>query len=299
LHGKPCIEHVAEKLVEEALGRLGPLGLRSCGGAPVGFMVAFEGLDGSGVSTYSRVAERVLRRVVEGGDYRVVYTKEPTGSPIGFIIWQILRGYLPEGFKRPDVLAHLFAADRLFHLYEDHVVAAARGVAGAVASGYIVVMDRYKYSSIAYQAAPLPHGMVLDLDYLIEVNKLAPPAHILVYLDVDPEEAAKRIAAERRELHLYETRERLAHIRNNYYRLIRRLIERPELPRDIDEEARRSLKWYTYMPRAECVYRGGPWPAVVVVDESAGIEETARRVVEHLLEEALRRELLVPAGGAP
>jgi dTMP kinase len=234
----------------------------------------------------------LLAGLIEDGWLRVVYTKEPTGGPVGFIIWQILKGYLPESLRRPDVLAYLFAADRVYHLYEDPTVAAgtARGVAGALASGYIVVMDRYKYSSVAYQAAPLPNGIMLDLDLLLELNQLAPPPHILVYLDVEPLEAAKRIIAERKEIHLYENAKLLSMVRDNYKRIIERLRLEPELQPSIGEKY--AKRWYTYMPRAECVYRGGPWPRIIVVEEDGSLEETARRIAEAVIEEALRSELL-------
>jgi len=293
-----CIDSLARGLVKEVTDRWGWLRLRSCGGRATGFLVAFEGLDGSGVSTHSRLLVEVLRRVVVDGWYRVVYSKEPTGGPIGFLIWQILQGYLPEGFKRPDILAHLFVADRLYHLYEDSVTGSARGVVEAVAAGYIVVLDRYKYSSIAYQAAPLPGGRTLTIDYLEAINSLAPPPHILVYLDTPPEEAMKRIAAERGEIYLYETRERLAMVRDNYRQIIARLHKQPEWPRfnrgDLELPA-----WYEAVPRAECLYGAATWPAIVEVEETdkdnntpRQLEETAREAVTRTIEEAIRRELL-------
>ncbi len=293
----PCVDAVVADIVEFVLDEWGVLRLRECGGYPTGFLVAFEGLDGSGVSTHSRILAEVLRRVVLDGEYRVVYTKEPTGSPIGFLIWQIIRGYLPEGFKRPDILAHLFVADRLYHLYEDRVANGSKGVAEALASGYIVVMDRYKYSTMAYQATPLPGGRTLPIDYLVAINEIAPPPHILAYIDLPPEEAAKRIAAERNEAQLYESRERLALVRRNYEKILERLRKQPEWPQMVSGNIYLP-PWYTSIPRAECIYGAGPsWPAIIQVKEANGapkpLEQVAKELATTTIKEMIRRELLI------
>jgi len=285
---------VAAVVAEELAARYGRLRLRRCGGRPVGFLVAFEGLDGSGVSTQSRILAEVLRRLVEGGDYRVARTKEPTGGPVGYLLWMTLKGYLP-GLRRPDILALLFTADRLFHLYEDAAVAggAARGVMDAVAKGFIVVSDRYKYSTLAYQGTGLPDAPELPWETLWQLALLAPPPHIAVFIDVDPAEALKRIVLERDETHLYETPRRLAAVRDAFHRVAKHLAENPEWPLIGPTGDPETPPWQAYTPATACIYQGGRWPHVALVQEE-DVETTARKIAEETVRTAINTQLLLP-----
>ncbi len=58
--------------------------------------------------------------------------------------------------------------------------------------GLILVSDRYTSSSIAYGEA-----FGLDAGWLIEMQKFLPVAALTIFLDVNPETAAKRKAADR------------------------------------------------------------------------------------------------------
>ena len=97
-----------------------------------GVLIALEGIDGSGLTTHSKLLVEALNEL----GYRAVYTKEPTHGPIGQVIREMLK-------SRPDprVLALLFAADRIWHLVEDPSLP-GNGVLGALRQGYIVVTDR-------------------------------------------------------------------------------------------------------------------------------------------------------------
>lgn len=283
----PCIvEETAEKLLGELGESYGPLDTWRCGGRRIGFMVVFEGLDGSGVSTHSSIFSRVLRGLLVNGEYRVVHSKEPTRGPLGFLLWQILEGYLP-GLRRPEILALLFAADRFWHLYMYEATSVAKGLIGAVDAGHVAVLDRYKYSSIAYQSAPLPGSPGAPIDWLFQVNALAPPPHLVVYLDVDPRTASERIASGRDHLHLYESRDRLAVVRENYRKLLGGL--------GVYEDSKR---WRQLIPRHECLYPPEKqWPLVLVVEEDGkNVEETAREVVYKSIGLLLENGLLSRAG---
>lgn len=283
-------------VAEEIRSQHGILRRRRCGGKPTGFLIAFEGLDGSGLSTHSRLLAQLLRQVVEDGEYLVVTTKEPTGSPIGFLIWEILKGYLPEEFMQPDILALLFTADRLYHIYSDPTLnsGTVKGIAQAMAEGYIVVTDRYKYSTIAYQMAPLPGARSLDQDLLWQLARLTPPPHLLVYLDIPPEESIKRIALERNEIHLYENMKKLAAIHRNFHEIIERLQREPEWPRIGPGGDPVIEPWYHYTPRAECIYSSGPaWPHVLRVKERDTLEETFREIAQAAITELIETGLLV------
>lgn len=183
------------------------LGMR---GRRRGVLIALEGIDGSGLTTHSKLLVEALNRL----GYKAVYTKEPTRGPIG----QVIRGMLK---SRPDprILALLFAADRVWHLIEDPSLP-GKGVLGALSKGYIVVTDRYKYSSIAYQ------GKTVGFDWVKNLNKHAPDPDILVYIKVKPEIAFKRITSQRAD--------------TEYYEILRELKENSEALDKVIGEARKA-----------------------------------------------------------
>jgi dTMP kinase len=101
--------------------------------------ITFEGIDGCGKSTQTRMLASVLRlRGIE-----VVTTREPGGTPLG----QKLRHALLEAEGQVDPLAELlmYAADRA-----QHVRALVRP---ALAAGQMVLSDRYADATVAYQGA--------------------------------------------------------------------------------------------------------------------------------------------------
>jgi dTMP kinase len=100
--------------------------------------IAFEGLDGSGSSTQSRI----LAEKLEAKGHKVLLTKEPTkDTPIGGLIREVLQRKLP---ATPEGLQFLFSADRAEHLKRD--------IEPALANGKVVITDRYMFSTIAYGA---------------------------------------------------------------------------------------------------------------------------------------------------
>ena len=289
-----CREEVVEHVTARVIDEFGKLELRECRGGKVGFMVALEGIDGSGVSTHSRLVVDVLKRVVEGGWYRVLYSKEPTRGPLGFILWEVVQGLLP-GLDDPPILALLFAADRFYHLYTMPISGNLKGIVDALASGYIVVLDRYKYSSLAYQSALAPKGLKAPMDWIAVVNAYAPPAHILVYLDVDPQTAVSRIARDRLDVHLFENAGKLGIVRDCFLKLVEQLKKKPEYPPENPDH----LLWLRTIPHQDCLYPPKPWPHVLVVEEaSEGVErdikETLEQIVLELVKAAIKRDLLTP-----
>jgi dTMP kinase len=112
-------------------------------------------------------------------------------------------GWQPLG---DDLMALLYAADRL-----DHVRAI---VAPALAAGTTVICDRYRLSSLAYQA------LGADEAWIAALNSKAPPPQLTLFLDVPLEVCLARMAARRGTVELYEERAKLARVRANYERLI-------------------------------------------------------------------------------
>ncbi|MBD5460850.1 MAG: dTMP kinase [Lachnospiraceae bacterium] len=173
-----------------------------------GKLIAFEGIDGSGKSTQIRLLAERLKR--EGISCQV--TMEPTGSPIGSLIRQILTGRLKADNR---VMAALFVADRL-----DHLINEDNGIVPVIESGTHVITDRYYFSSYAYQSSDLP------LDWLIQANepgrKILCPA-LTEFMDVAPDSAMDRITRGREHTELFEKRSRLEQVREKYLEAFEKL----------------------------------------------------------------------------
>ncbi len=185
-------------------------------------LIALEGIDGSGITTHARLLAERLR----GLGIHAVYEKEPSSGPVGRLIRSALGGQEPL-LARSEVLALLFAADRFTHLYGCLYSAAGSCVMGHLSRGAAVVMDRYKYSSIAYQSSRQPGLGAAPRQWVSLVNAYAPPPHILVYIDVPVDVALERIA-ERSHRELTETREALAAVKEAFEEIVEQLAREPE-----------------------------------------------------------------------
>lgn len=166
-----------------------------------GKFIAFEGIDGSGKSTQVAILADKLR----DSGYKVHVTCEPTDSPIGSVIHQIMSGRIISDDK---TIAGLFVADRL-----DHLQNPVNGICKKIDEGYIVLTDRYYFSSYAY------HGIHMPLDWVINANSLS--ANILrpninIYIDILPEVGLQRLNSKRFQLELYENLENLRKVREKY-----------------------------------------------------------------------------------
>jgi dTMP kinase len=103
-----------------------------------GRFIVFEGIDGSGKSEQAR--RLVATLALEGHD--VVSTREPTDGEWG----RTYRAWAAGGFEaEPDEVLRWFLADRREHV--------AKVVGPALERGDVVVCDRYRDSTRAYQAA--------------------------------------------------------------------------------------------------------------------------------------------------
>ncbi len=138
-------------------------------------LIVIEGPDGAGKSTLQRgMAAQLLTRGIQ-----VVQSREPTTGPHGTALRQAaLRQRLA-----PEQELELLLQDRRAHVQEV--------IAPALARGDWVILDRYYFSTIAYQGAA-----GLDLAMLQAVNvAFAPPPDVLLLLDLPVAESLKRIAS--------------------------------------------------------------------------------------------------------
>lgn len=166
-----------------------------------GNFIAFEGIDGSGKSTQIRMLDEKLKKE---GIYCYT-TMEPTDSPIGALIHQIMMGRIRTDNK---VIAALFVADRLDHLLND-----VNGIVNKIHEGITVITDRYYFSSYAYHSVDMP------MDWVIKANEqssniLRPT--VTVFIDISPDVAIERIAKNRFHQELFEKKSRLIKVREKY-----------------------------------------------------------------------------------
>ena len=173
-----------------------------------GKFIAFEGIDGSGKTTQFNMLTARLSKL----GLKCYGTKEPTDSPIGSLIRQILTGRIKADNR---VLANLFAADRA-----DHLLNEIDGIYKKIENGVTVITDRYYFSSYAF------HGVDMDMDWVININ--AVNAAILrptvtIFLDITAERAMQRINQERFHTELFETEERLKLVREKYFEAFAKL----------------------------------------------------------------------------
>src|SRR4051794_21042564 len=115
--------------------------------------VTFEGTEGAGKSTLIRALARLLEKDGEA----VVVTREPGGNPVAEKIREVI---LSEGMD-PWAELFLYEAARAEHL--------AKVIRPALASGKIVLCDRYADSSLAYQA----HARGLPWKAVKSLNRIA------------------------------------------------------------------------------------------------------------------------------
>ena len=137
-----------------------------------GVFVAFEGGEGAGKSTQSKL----LRDALEAEGYEVVLTFEPGDTRAGKKIRELLLS--PETGDLDDKTeALLYAADRAEHV--------ATLVRPALKRKAVVITDRYMDSSIAYQGA----GRALLDEHVELLSRWATDGlrpHLTVVLDVEP-----------------------------------------------------------------------------------------------------------------
>ncbi len=153
-----------------------------------GFLIVIEGIDGAGLTTNSLFLAEWLSNL----GFNSYYTKEPTKGPIGTCIREMLKRDAD-----PFVLSLLFTADR-----EEHV---KKEILPKINEGYIVVCDRYIYSTLAYQSV---HGV--DERFIKKLNRSFPKPDMVILLDIDPSISLIR-KGESKEL--YEKKEFLEKVR--------------------------------------------------------------------------------------
>ena len=139
----------------------------------IGVLVNLEGIDGCGKSTQSKL----LLEKLEGEGEKVIILKEPTKRPHGQKLWDVLHG------KRKatnEEILELFVLDRIQHVEEK--------IQPALDDGTVILMDRYYYSSMAYQVAG-----GIDVEEIREKHSFAPKPDIVLIFDLPVSIALERV----------------------------------------------------------------------------------------------------------
>ncbi len=142
--------------------------------------ISFEGPDGSGKSTVSKLVKEKL----EKDGISLILTREPGGSKIAEQIRNVI---LDKENTALDARAEalLYAASRRQHLVET--------IIPALKEGKLVLCDRFVDSSLAYQGG----GRNLGVDEVLNLNLFATenifPDYTL-FFNISPEEGIKRLS---------------------------------------------------------------------------------------------------------
>jgi dTMP kinase len=165
-----------------------------------GFLVAFEGIDGAGKTTQANLLYETLRK----RELDVILEKEPTHSIYGLRIKRLAQG--ERDSVKPEDEYRLFINDRKIHV--ENVIRPA------LQKKKIVILDRYYFSTIAYQGA-----LGLDPERIKSENEsFAPIPEIVFLIKVPPKVGLIRIQKQRNEVpNLFE--------REDYLRKVKEVFE--------------------------------------------------------------------------
>ncbi len=139
-----------------------------------GFLIVFEGIDGSGKSTQAKIlAERLDKR-----NYEAVLLREPSNSVWGRTLREKA---LRDHSLTPEEELELFQKDR-----QENV---SKNIKPAMDENRAVILDRYYFSTMAYQGAK-----GIEVERIRRLNRrFAVPADLVFILDIDPALGLKRI----------------------------------------------------------------------------------------------------------
>lgn len=164
-----------------------------------GLFIVVEGIDGTGKSTQ-------VRRLGEwfaAHGREVVLSREPTDQPWG----RKLRESAATGRLSPQDELEYFLRDRRQHVEEV--------IAPALAAGKVVILDRYYFSTMAYQGA---RGF--DPAEIRRLNEaFAPVPDLLLILDLDIDTAYARIGTRGDTANEFEKRDSLERCREIFLSL--------------------------------------------------------------------------------
>jgi dTMP kinase len=140
---------------------------------PRGFFITFEGLDGSGKTTHLRL----LARTLQARGLPVTVTRQPGGTELGDQIRALLLNSQTQNIAPLAEMALMFA---------DRAQSLQQIIEPALASGHIVLCDRFTDSTEAYQGG----GRALGSERILELHRAVcgnrwPDLTLLLLPDID------------------------------------------------------------------------------------------------------------------
>lgn len=191
-----------------------------------GLFIVIEGIDGTGKSTQARHLAEWL--VAQGRE--VVLSREPTDGPWG----AQLRASAATGRLSPEDELRYFLNDRRQHVAET--------ISPALAAGKVVILDRYYFSTMAYQGA---RGF--DPAEIRRLNEqFAPVPDLLLILDIDVNMALQRIGSRGDSANAFEQRENLQRCREIFLSLkdepFTRVIDSSGTPDEVGARIRQTVQ---------------------------------------------------------
>ena len=165
-----------------------------------GLFIVIEGIDGTGKSTQCRR----LGEWFSAQGREVVLSREPTDGPWG----TKLRESAATGRLPPDDELRYFLNDRRQHV--DEVIKPS------LAAGKVVILDRYYFSSMAYQGS---RGDFEPVEIRRLNEEFAPQPDLLLILDLDVDAAHRRIGLRGDSANEFEQHESLTRCREIFLSL--------------------------------------------------------------------------------
>ena len=187
-------------------------------------LINLEGIDGCGKSTQSQF----LMDKFESDNEKTILLKEPTNGKYGQKLWEMLSGKIE---ATTEEILELFVLDRKQHVNEK--------IKPALDEGRIVLMDRYYYSTMAYQVAA-----GIDVNRIRRDNHFAPKPDIVLIFDLPADLAMKRVRSHS-VADVFEKEEHLEKVRKAYLNLeddsLVRIIDATRTPEVIFDEVWRLV----------------------------------------------------------
>ena len=142
-----------------------------------GFFISFEGIDGSGKSTQTKL----LKQALEASGHDVILTREPGGSPGAEEIRAlVLQGDPDRWSAHTEIL--LFTAARRDHL--------ERTIQPALDAGKVVICDRFADSTRMYQG--LSRGDLRSTVDQLHDLMIGIEPDLTILIDMDPAQGLSR-----------------------------------------------------------------------------------------------------------
>lgn len=195
-----------------------------------GILIVFEGIDGSGKSTQAEI----LMKTLHSKGFDVVYFQEPSKGKWGR---KIKRKALHPDSLSPQEELDLFQKDR-----KENV---EKNLKPALERKRVVILDRYYYSTIAYQGAK---GIDEKLIKRMNEEFIIKPDLVFI-LDIDPQKGLERIENRKKKDRLFEREEYLVKVREIFKSFIEKnfihidaLKSKVEISKEIEEIVLRKME---------------------------------------------------------